>query len=353
MRLEGDTAVIPVSGVLLKRRPAWAAQYRAGITGYDEIAQAFNEAAANPAVKQIRLAITSPGGTVAGVEDAAAAIRAAAAVKPVIAVVDDLCASGAYWLASQARDIVANSTAEIGSIGVYVVIADYSAQAEGEGVKVNVIASGEHKGTGVPGAPISEEQLRPIRDNVNTLAERFRAAVVNGRGRMPEEVFTGRLYLAEAAERLGLIDAVLPPDIAHQRPPVPAVRALKVKEQIPIALVRTGTACGAPIAEIVDCPHCGADHPIPWAFEDRKILCPTTKQPVKPEAEAPAKEIKTMPNYDTGTASQRWHELVAAVQAARKCSKLEAMRIAAANNIEAHRAFVREAAARNPRRRAS
>ena len=83
------------------------------------LAQRVNALANDPAVGMIVLDVDSPGGVVTGTPEAADAIYAAAKRKKVVALVNPLCASAGYWLASQASEIIAVPSADIGSIGVY------------------------------------------------------------------------------------------------------------------------------------------------------------------------------------------------------------------------------------------
>lgn len=209
--IANGVATIPISGVLLKTVPGWVRYWGMEATGYDEIRQMLTLAVTNPKVERIELRIDSPGGQVAGGMEAADAIRAAAAVKPVTTVVEDLAASGAYWLATSAPTITAGPNAEIGSIGVYMVYRDWSKMFEAAGVKTIVIRSGEHKGMGVPGAPITEAQIAAEQEVVDGIAEHFIAQVATGRKLTAEQVrplATGRVWLAPAALAHGLIDSV-------------------------------------------------------------------------------------------------------------------------------------------------
>ena len=153
MQITGGIATINIHGLLMKNPPGWLAWFGIETTDYNVIRQQLGEAVGNKDVQSIFLHIDSPGGTVAGVSEAAEAIANANKAKPVSAYIEDLGASGAYWLASQAGKILSNPNGEIGSIGVYTVYADFSKMAETEGVKVHVIRSGEHKGMGVIGTP--------------------------------------------------------------------------------------------------------------------------------------------------------------------------------------------------------
>ena len=173
--------------------------------------RAIRQAASNPAVKAIVLRIDSPGGTVAGTRELAEEIAAAAAKKPVHANIEDLGASAAYWVASQATKIWANATALVGSIGTYGVLYDASEMARREGLKVHVVRAGAFKGMGTLGTEITEEQLADYQRVVNELNAFFVAAVAKGRG-MDEaavaSIADGRVHVGEKAREIGLIDGV-------------------------------------------------------------------------------------------------------------------------------------------------
>lgn len=213
MQISADgTAQIPVVGILTKQPiPKWLSLFGIVGTTYGDIRRMVGEAVATRAVERIELRVESPGGQVPGVQETAEAIAAAAKQKPVTAVVEDLAASGAYWLAAQAGRITANANAFVGSIGVYTVYQDWSKAAENLGVTVHVIRSGEHKGMGVVGAPITEAQIAAMQENIDRVATHFIDAVAAGRGLERADaaaLATGRLWEATAAVENRLIDAV-------------------------------------------------------------------------------------------------------------------------------------------------
>lgn len=211
-RREGQTAVIAVSGVLLRSVPSWMRLFGYDATGYDQIATALGEAMADTGIETIRLAINSPGGQVSGNQELADAIRAARQSKRIEATIEDLGASAAYWLAAQAHTIAAGPNAFIGSIGVYTVYWDLTAMAEQKGIKVHLIRAGELKGMGVPGAAISDEQVSAMQENIDAIYEDFVAGVAAGRGKGEALVrtwATGRVWEAKAALEMGLIDKIV------------------------------------------------------------------------------------------------------------------------------------------------
>jgi len=217
----GNAAVIEVAGVMLKSVPAWFEEYGIEASGMRATQLALEEALRDPAVSSVFLLIDSPGGEVAGTQELGDAVFAARGRgKPIHAHISDLGASAAYWVAAQADSISANETAALGSIGVYGVMYDFSTMFEQAGVRTIVVASGPYKGAGVFGAEITDDQLLPIREEINGLMETFVGAVSRGRGMdaaMARELATGRVWLAKEALGLRLIDRIENSDEALER----------------------------------------------------------------------------------------------------------------------------------------
>lgn len=168
-------------------------------------------------VKSILLRIDSPGGTVAGTADLAADIRSAATQKPVVAFIEDLGASAAYWLAAQASQVLATETSIVGSIGTFAVLYDLSQAAKKAGIEVHVIKAGEFKGAGTPGTEITGEQLEEFQGIVNALNAFFVRDVAKGRGLAlndARELADGRVQVGKDAMSSGLIDGIATADQA-------------------------------------------------------------------------------------------------------------------------------------------
>lgn len=201
-------AVVKATGLLMK------GQSSLGGTSTVQLRREIRQAANDPNVAGILLAIDSPGGTVAGTDDLARDVKAAGRQKPVWAQIEDLGASAAYWLASQTQRIVANSpTALVGSIGTLQVVTDYSAAAEKAGIRTLVFSTGPLKGIGTPGTKITDEQAAHLQKIVETVQQSFDAAVQKGRGLTNKElgaVRHGGVFTAGEALDAKLIDAVQP-----------------------------------------------------------------------------------------------------------------------------------------------
>lgn len=164
--------------------------------------------AADPSIKVIILDIDSPGGTVSGVEELAREIHAAREHKPIVAVANSMAASAAYWLASQASDVVVTPTGQVGSIGVYAGHADYSQAFEKMGIKVTLVHAGRYKVEGNPFQPLDDEARAELQRSVDEYYRMFVSAVERGRGELSEDVMQGRMYSAEQALKHRLVDRV-------------------------------------------------------------------------------------------------------------------------------------------------
>ena len=203
----GTIAGVMLTGVLMKSVGSMTDG-----TSTVEARRAIRQAAADPDVSAILLMIDSPGGSVSGTADLAADVKAASARKPVFAFIDDLGASAAYWIASQAEKVYANTgTAAIGSIGTLSILYDLSAQAEKEGIKVFRFGTGPLKGMGQPGVAVTDEMAAYMQSLVEDSQVMFDAAVKKGRGLTDKklaEVKTGGVFLAGDALALGLIDGI-------------------------------------------------------------------------------------------------------------------------------------------------
>lgn len=226
--VDRGVAVIALEGVLTKGGSYYG-------TSANYARRLVSRAARDPEVSAILLKIDSPGGSTRGIAELAEAVAAAAAAKPCYAFIEDLGASAAYFVASQARKVFANRAAIAGGMGAYAVVVDYSAMAEQNGIKVHVVKSGEHKGDGVPGTPVTEEMLAETQRLIDDVHDQFVRAVAKGRGlslAKTRELADGRVHTAPEAQALGLIDEVADFDtvlnsLAAKKPKSPSQTKLK------------------------------------------------------------------------------------------------------------------------------
>lgn len=208
-------AVVPVHGVMVKRQlDAERFAHIEDLTSAERFERAVHHAATNPDVTTVVLDIDSPGGNVHGTADFVQAVERARQHARVVAFANDLCASGAYFLACAADAVAATPMASVGSIGVMVMLCDDSAMYQSEGARMIAVASGPHKATGGPGLVIGDEQLAPIQRSVDTTAATFFGYVADRRGLDSQRlaaVTGGELFAAADAAELGLLDELLTP----------------------------------------------------------------------------------------------------------------------------------------------
>ena len=213
-----NKAFILITGVIMKSVPAAVRWLGMEATSTLEVSAAIEAAERDPEVGEIVFIIDSPGGTVAGVQQLADQMRNIE--KPTTAAVSDMAASAAYWLASQTDEIEANATAMIGSIGVYSVMIDTSAAYAEAGITVQVVRSGQHKGAGVDGVPISADDINEEQRMIDQLSHMFAASVARGRDLTAAQVAnlaTGQVWLAHDALAYGLIDQIYGPGLPDKK----------------------------------------------------------------------------------------------------------------------------------------
>ena len=223
----GGIGVIPVYGVI-EYRSSWLMEYFGGCS-VEGLRESLAEALADPSITAVVLDIDSPGGSVSGVTELAAEIRAArGGSKPIIAVANTLAASAAYWLASQADEVVVTPSGQVGSIGVYAVHEDVSRMLDEMGVTMTMVSAGEHKTEGNPYEPLTDEARADIQERVDATYQQFLADVAAGRRVSAEEVEAnyggGRVLSAKAALAAGMVDRVESVGQALMRLSRPAAR---------------------------------------------------------------------------------------------------------------------------------
>jgi signal peptide peptidase SppA len=198
---EDGTGVIPIAGVIGKGLSPL--EKMTGAVDVNAIAEAIDEFSANPQVTRIAFQVASPGGTVTGVEELANKVRNIS--KPTMAYTDSEMASAAYWIASAADKVVASPSSTVGSIGVYMTIADMTEMAKAQGIKMVVIKSGKFKGAGIPGTSLSEEQVANLQQGVDEIHADFKASVLQTRKLVKAEDMEGQVFSGKQAAQRNLV----------------------------------------------------------------------------------------------------------------------------------------------------
>lgn len=194
--------VIPIDGVIGKGVSPLESML--GAADIDTVSEAIDAFEADPAVKKIAFRVNSPGGTVTGVPELASKIRRMK--KPTMAYGEE-ANSAALWLAAAADRFVALPSGSIGSVGVYMVIPDFSQAYADAGVRMVVIKSRQSplKGAGIEGTSLTEAQLADLQAQVDAIDEDFMDSVKLTRTNVSQDAFTGGTFSGKQAARLGLV----------------------------------------------------------------------------------------------------------------------------------------------------
>lgn len=207
-------AVIPVHGTLINRfGRSWGY-----VTGYNYIRSMTAAAGLDPEVKGIVFDHNSHGGEAAGCFECASEIRSLANGKPTMALIDSNCYSASYALATAADKIVSTPSGGAGSIGVVAMHVDMSKMLSDVGITVTFIKAGDHKVDGNPYEALSKEVKADLQKSIDKAYDAFVTLVSDNRKMEASAVrdTQARVYRAEEAMSLGLIDAIATPQKAMQ-----------------------------------------------------------------------------------------------------------------------------------------
>lgn len=201
-RPDKHTAMVELSGVIASDSEASA----------DNILSALQEAFKDKRTQGVILRINSPGGSpvqAGHINDEIRRLREKYPKIPVYAVVEDICASGGYYVAVAADRIYVDKASIIGSIGVLMDGFGFTGTMEKLGIERRLLAAGENKGFLDPFSPILESQRAHAEQMLEQIHQQFISIVRKGRGdRLKEtpELFSGLLWVGEKSIELGLAD---------------------------------------------------------------------------------------------------------------------------------------------------
>lgn len=180
-------------------------------TDYSDLQARIERAAADPSLKTIDLIFDSPGGNVIGLPETADKIRAANRIKPVRGFVRGICASAAYWLASQCSTISLTQSGEVGSVGCLDISVDATKALDNAGLRITAIASTPEKTERAPFNALSDSAREHMQQGVNAWYQDFLSAVRRGRGARVSPTGTygnGRMLSAKDALAAGMVDFI-------------------------------------------------------------------------------------------------------------------------------------------------
>jgi protease-4 len=198
---EDGMGVVPIVGVIGKGLTPM--EKMMGSCDLNDISMTLDAMKADPAVKCIALQVSSPGGTVTGVEEVANQVRAMG--KPTMAYTDSEMASAAYWIGSAADRVVAAPSSTVGSVGVYMNLVDLSKAYDMAGAKSILIKSGIYKGVGAEGTTMTAEQMSNLQAGVDAIHADFKAAVNMKRSMVKADAMEGQTFSGKQAAQNGMV----------------------------------------------------------------------------------------------------------------------------------------------------
>jgi len=205
------------------------------------------------------LRINSPGGSpvqAGEINDEIRRLRALYPAIPVYAVVEEMCASGAYYVAVAADRIYVDKASLIGSIGVIIDSFGFAGAMDKLGIERRAITAGENKDFLDPFAPLTPQQKDYAQKMIDEIHQQFIAAVKAGRGeRLKEspEIFSGLVWNGSRGVELGLADALGSVDyVAREVIKAEDVVDFTVKENIGERLARKfGASLGRSLGGVI------------------------------------------------------------------------------------------------------
>ena len=163
-------------------------------------------------IKAILLRIECPGGyagTAQSIYNELLALKKQCGNKPVVTLVENIAASGGYYIASATDYIVAPGSAFVGSIGAYIALPQVKAFIEKYNIKYDIIKSGAYKAAGSPFLDLTHEQRQQLQSLTDSSYQQFVKDVKARRPQLPADTkkwADGQIFTGEQALSLKLID---------------------------------------------------------------------------------------------------------------------------------------------------
>ncbi len=241
------TALVSIEGVISPNSIANALDINSALTAAFESKEAVG----------VVLRINSPGGSPvqAGmINDEIRRLRTLHPEKPFYVVVEDVCASGGYYIAVAGDKILVDKASLVGSIGVVMGGFGFTGLMEKMGISRRLITAGTEKGMLDPFSKENPKQVEMVKKMLEEIHQQFITVVKQGRGerlKNDPEIFTGRVWNGEQALQLGLVDGYGTVDsVARDILKVPDLVEYTLKENFAERVAkRFGAETGAAISK--------------------------------------------------------------------------------------------------------
>ena len=217
-----DYRHVPQGSLGLNRGPRIAVLYAVGmistgrssddttqVLGSDTVVEYLRKARADDSIRAIVLRIDSPGGSAIASDVIWREVMLTREVKPVIASMSDVAASGGYYIAMPAHQIVAEPATLTGSIGVVMVKFVIDGTLDKLGLNMEQVTSGRFADMYSPVRPFTPEERAKVEEQMQATYEAFVEKAAAGRQTTPERIDAiaqGRVWTGKQAKDLGLVD---------------------------------------------------------------------------------------------------------------------------------------------------
>ena len=201
---EEHTALVNINGLIAADAEASA----------DNIVAGLRDAFDNQQAKGLIIRLNTPGGSPVQsgiINDEVKRLRSIRPDFPVFAVIQDICASGGYYIAVSAQEIYADKASIVGSIGVRMDSFGFTDTIAKLGVERRSITAGQNKSFLDPFLPVKDKDIEHAQSMLNNIHQQFIKVVKEGRGdRLANtpNLFSGLFWSGEQALPLGLIDGL-------------------------------------------------------------------------------------------------------------------------------------------------
>lgn len=198
------TALVEIKGVIAPETEASA----------DRVVTGIRQAFESPQAKGLIVRMNTPGGSPVQsgiINDEITRLRASRPDFPVYAVIQDVCASGGYYIAVAADEIYADKASIVGSIGVRMDSFGFTEAMDKLGVERRSLTAGENKAFLDPFMPLKQADIEHAHMMLNNIHQQFIDVVKAGRGerlKNDAEIFSGLFWSGEQALELGLVDGL-------------------------------------------------------------------------------------------------------------------------------------------------
>jgi protease-4 len=185
-----------------------------------EVIEQIHDFRDNDSIKAIVLRVDSPGGGVGPSQEIHDEVKAVDAIKPVVVSMGSVAASGGYYIAASAREIIANPGTITGSIGVIMEFTNFQELLDKIGLSSVVVKSGEYKDIGSPTREMTETERKILQDLIDDVHSQFVASVAEGRKideAVVRSIANGSIYSGRRAMEMGLVDRMGNLEVAIKR----------------------------------------------------------------------------------------------------------------------------------------